>query len=358
MSVEKIYRICGGLCIFCGVLALTVNKFIFAFILLCVGIGVFLTGNRGKSFNESNLYDKRVAAKGKSLEDLYEFLKDTETPLGICWMGKFKGNEAIIFGPTAYKDVITIVEHGDMFVFKNANVMELIEADEDNQWRMEKVLDTSELAVTPKRYTIFSSLKVMTSVLLDDLAQLVERFANNEARQAPKVMDVYEFFRHDNGEDKLLDVNDNCILNVEVQKKPIEIILRDENGEEMAKLCCRNPNYRDPAREDFDIYSDGELFGTIRHDLRAKTEKYIIETVNGTLTAEAFAIIRKTNISFNFEITKDDERKAVVIGSAKLDFGLEGGWLQNNIVCSFDNDYLVLYTLFELFIITSSTYLR
>lgn len=357
MNAEKGYKIVGILAILMGIVSMTIGKFILAFILFVFGIGVFWTSRKG-SYNDKNLYDKKVPANGKSLEELFAFVENTDTPLGNAWMGKFKGRDAIIFGPTAFKDIVSIALEKNTFIIRNTNVVEYLEADEEDKHNLERVLDTSDMAVTPKRYSIFAALKVMSAVMVGDLVPLVEGFAEGTRTNAPESITMFEFFRHNNQDDKLYDMDDNVILDIDSNKVPLRVIVKSEEGEELARVICRNPAFKDATNEIFDIYSDGDVFGSIYQDRKSDKNRYIIETVNGDFVAESFMAVRKANVSANYEISYNGERKAVVFGTANLNFGEEGGWLQNNVICSFDEEYIVLYTVFQLFLMNTSDWLR
>ncbi len=357
MNGEKAYKIFAVLAILVAIMSFTIGKFILAFLLLVIGLAVFFTSGKG-TYNEKNLYDKKVPHQGKSLEELYTFLKDVETPLGEFWMGKFKGVESIILGPSAFKDIIVIQLQKNDFVLKNSNVVDYIEAEGEHELRLEKVLDTSSMEVTPKRYSIFAAFKVMSAVMTDDLAKLIDDFVNGVRTEAPSSLDMFEFYRHNSLEDQLLDMDDNLILDVESDKYPLKVIIKDEEGEEYARVICRNPSFNDATKEIFDIYSDGEVFGTITHDNKSKKNTFIVDTVNGRFEVNSFMAVRKANVSSNFEITKDGVRKAIIIGSAKLNFEGQGGWMQNNVICSFDDEYLVLYIALQLFFMNTSGWLR
>lgn len=356
MGIDKTYKFFGVLAIAAGVISLTVGKWILAFVAMTIGFAVFFTSKKG-SYNETNLYDKKVAKGDKTLSDLFEHLKDVETPLGACWMGKFKGQEAIVYGPSAFKDIVVIIDNGKEFNIKNSNVVAHIEASEEEQWRLEKVIDTTDLAVTPKRFSIFAAYKVMSAVFTDDMAKLIAEYVERD-KAAPALVDMFEFYRHDDKDDNLYDMDDNVILDIESDKFPLKVILKDEEGEELARVVCQNPSFTDATNEIFDIYSDGEVFGTITHDKRTQKNSYTVSTVNGDFKVESFMAVRKANISANYEISLNGVRKAIIMGCANINFGEEGGWMQNNIICSFDDDYLVLYTAVQLFLMNTSHWLR
>ncbi len=357
MNEDRLYRIVGVLSFFIMFIAIGVGKLILAFIAFMFGIGIFFTSRKG-SYNDKNLYDKKVKANDKTLEELFDFLKDIDTPLGKCWAGVYKGMPAIIYGPSSFKDVIVITLVKDEFKFRNVNILDNITAGEEDEWRLTDVADTANMEVTQKAYSVFASLKVMSAVMTGDLADLTADFTEGKRSSAPASLDMFEFYRHNTKDNQLVDANDEAIINTFIKLPPLTVTLTDDDGEELAKLEPQVENYVDATAVDFDIYSDGEKFGTITHLKGTEKNTYLISTVNGDFLAESFMAVRKANVSSNYTISKDGVRKAVVFGSPNINFEGHGGFMQNNVICSFDDDYLVLYTLFELYVISAGQWLR
>ena len=59
----------------------------------------------------------------------------------------------------------------------------------------------------------------------------------------------------------------------------------------------------------------------------------------------------RANISCNYMVEKDGELKAVIGGSPNVLFDTIG-YCQNDLILSYDEDYLVLYAAIEIFIMT------
>lgn len=359
MDIDRLLKIMGVMIGFVGVIFFMSGKFILAAIMLFFVFAVFFTAGKG-TFNEKNLYKKKLKRKGKTLDDVYDFFKDTETMLGFCWRGQHNGNDAVIFGPSTFKDIVAIEVNGDEFLLTNSNVVETLTAGQEDQWRLEQVVDTTDFKVTPKWFSTFGALKVSTAVLLNDFVKELEALTGGIKSHAPSSMNIYNFFRHDTGENILYDENDNFILSSKISQAPMKIRLLDEDGEELAELHSRkeNYNYKDPMSQTFDVYSDGELFCSIKQLKGNKHDTFKISSVNGDFYATSFMAVIKANVSSNYIIEKDGERKAIVFGSVKINFEDAGGWIQPCGICSMDDDYLVLYTLFELFLINASHWLK
>ena len=67
--------------------------------------------------------------------------------------------------------------------------------------------------------------------------------------------------------------------------------------------------------------------------------------------------VRKANLSCNYIITIDGVRKAVIAGNARIVF--EGNNLtENSLICSLDDDFLLLYMGIQEFIMTKNKWLK
>ncbi len=75
-----------------------------------LAVAIWLTTG-GKHYNDRNLYDKIVeGCEDITIEHIYECLSSVDTCLGCPWMGSntFTSGDAIMFGPSPFKDYITI----------------------------------------------------------------------------------------------------------------------------------------------------------------------------------------------------------------------------------------------------------
>ena len=99
----------------------------------------------------------------------------------------------------------------------------------------------------------------------------------------------------------------------------------------------------------YEMFADGEHFGEIRG--KKDINGYIAETDAGTFTVRLFPANLRANVSFNYLVEKDGELKAVIGGSPNILFDTVGR-CQNDLILSYDDDYLVLYAALEIFIMT------
>ena len=93
-----------------GIMGITVGKFILGGIFVGLAVAIWLTTG-GKHYNDRNLYDKIVeGCEDITIEHIYECLSSVNTCLGCPWMGSntFTSGDAIMFGPSPFKDYITI----------------------------------------------------------------------------------------------------------------------------------------------------------------------------------------------------------------------------------------------------------
>lgn len=360
MKSEKAFRTVGIMAIILGVIALTVNQFIMAFVLIVIGIGVIWSAVGTGSFNERNIYHKIIENANISVDELYDLFKDMDTCLGKCFIADYKDEgRSLIWGPSAFEDMIVANSHTGKLELKTSNYTSAVKKDEENEHRFEIVTDMKTLEVDTKSYSWFASYKVMTSVLLDDITNIATKYLAGEEPKVPEELDVFSLFRYSSATNILHDSEDEEILEAYAQRKPVcTVELKSiEDGSELATVVPQNPGAIDITTAVFDIVSDGEKYGTIYHIPTDKIDKYRIETPHGEFEAEAFQAVRKANIGSNYILNKGGERKAVIFGSPRIEFP-EIGYIEIDGICSFDNEYIVLYTAFEMFLMNSRRYLR
>ena len=101
----------------------------------------------------------------------------------------------------------------------------------------------------------------------------------------------------------------------------------------------------------------GEEYGTLYRDSDSGSDSYYIDTNDGRVHVEGFRAVRKANLSCNYIITIDGVRKAVIAGNARIVF--EGNNLtENSLICSLDDDFLLLYMAIQEFIMTKNKWLK
>ena len=101
----------------------------------------------------------------------------------------------------------------------------------------------------------------------------------------------------------------------------------------------------------------GESYGTLRKDMKSSHDEFYMDSPEGEIRVIGFRAVRKANLSCNYRVRINGVDKAVIAANAKLEF--EGhGLVENNIICSYDDDFLVLYIALEDFILTNNRYVR
>ena len=82
-----------------------------------------------------------------------------------------------------------------------------------------------------------------------------------------------------------------------------------------------------------------------------KREGFIADTDAGKVTVTIFPACMRANISCNYMVEMDGELKAVIGGSPNILFE-SAGYCENDLILSYDDDYLVMYAALEIFIMT------
>ena len=67
--------------------------------------------------------------------------------------------------------------------------------------------------------------------------------------------------------------------------------------------------------------------------------------------------MRKGNLSCNYRITRNGETVAIYGANGQIEFS-DGRTVQNNVICSFNDDYLTMYIIFSEFIMTLNKFIK
>ncbi len=347
LDVSKIMMI---LVAFMGVLELSVGKFIMAGIFFILAFAIYRNGGAGK-YADKAMYEKETDAQNLTVEQLYDAFKDMETPIGRCWIGRHKAytGDVLIWGPNGFKDCIVLGIQKNKAYIRCAARMDNITYPESERERFEAIIDTTDFEVTPARYSFFAGYKMMSVVLLDDIIHLVE-LLNSGINKVPAVLDPFNLYHYNSYDGIVFDSEGNSILNADYNTDGAILTLRDAYGSEMARVEATE------EKDSYKLYADGEEFGSIVKE-KSDNDRYVIMTEAGTFTANSFQAVNRAKLSLNYCITKDGETVAYTGCSAKIIFD-DLGKTSNMVVCSLDDDYVVLYAAFQLLILNQYSWLR
>ena len=351
MKQDKAITWVGILAAVCGLLAISVGRFIMGGIILLLSFGIFWNRGGGK-FNDRSVYEK-VITTDLTIAQLYTKLREMDTPLGRAWIAQHKGfdGDSIVFGPNKYKDCIVISRNKKYLDVKHITMVDNIIRDPSDEYRFRDFVDASETAVTPQRYSEFAGLKLVCIMMISRLQEIIESLDRDRSADVPDALDGYSLFYHNSSEGHFRDENGEDILRVENSYNPFTAKIFSEDGEEMASVAARSVNAKGVVSDGagFDFYADGEHFGEIRQDRRVNG--YTADTGAGKFTVSLMPANLRANMSFNYSVKKDGKTVAVIGGTPNLLFD-ETGYCQNDVILSFDDDYLVLYAALEIFIMT------
>ena len=89
--------------------------------------------------------------------------------------------------------------------------------------------------MTPKRYSAFAGDKVMTAVLLEDLAELLKSQMAGTG-EMPESLDMYTLYHYNSTDTTVRDMDENCYARTSVVFEPLSIIIYDMDGNEVAPV--------------------------------------------------------------------------------------------------------------------------
>jgi len=353
MKADRWTTVLGVLTAICGLLAMSTGRWIVGGIILLLSFGIFWNRGGGK-INDRSIYENEVKSE-LEIRDIFERIKDTDTPLGRAWIGEHKGypGESIVFGPTRFKDCVVISKKSGKINIKHITLLDNIIRSEEEEHRFEDLVNTAETTVTPRIYSIFAEFKLASVMMIRHLRELIEKWSAGEDVKAPDQMDVFGFYYHNSGEGWFKNADDEDVLRVECSYTPFVTSVYNADGEEMASVKARQTNARGDVVNSagFDIYADGNPYGEIMPIKEGRTDGFLAKTDAGDFKLSIFPACRRANISCNYTVEKDGELKAVIGGSPRIVFN-DVEERQNDLVLSYDDDYLVLYAVLEIFIMT------
>ena len=341
-----------GLAVLLSLLMFSVGRYIFGGITLLLAFGMYWNRGSGK-FNDRSIYEK-IVKTGLGIDEIYENLKDMDTPFGKPWKAVHKGfeGESIVFGPGKFRDCVVISRGRSYIDIKHITMLENIERSSEDEYRFEGLVNTAEADVTPERYSLFAGFKLASVMLVKQLAEIIEKMAEGRA-SVPESAGFFKFYWHNSSEGWFRDSDRTDVLRVVNSRSPFEAKVFDSDGNEMASVVPRAYNRRGETSDSagYELLANGEHFGEIKRFKDGKKEGFSCVTDDGEFRAVLFPACLRANIACNYMIMKDDELKAVTGGSPNIMFESEG-YTQNDVILSYDDDYLVLYAILEIFILT------
>ena len=356
MKEDKAITAVGVLAVILGLLMMSTGRFIMGGITLLLAFGIFWNRGGGKR-NDRSIYEK-IVKTDMSIAELYEKLRDLDTPLGRPWIAEHKGfsGDSIVFGPCSFKDCV-VISRGKNFVnIKHATRLENIIRKEEDEYRFENLVNPQEAEVTPERYAVFAGFKLASVMLVKHLTELIEELHADRNAKVPETLDFYKFYYHNSVEGYFRDSDGNDVLRVETSLRPFTAKVFDTDGNEMASVVPHAFDSKGYPAESagFELISDGEHFGEIRRFRNSQGEGFEADTDAGVFRMTLFPSCMKAKISCNYTIEHEGKLKAVIGGSPNLLFD-QYGRCRNDLINSYDDDYLVLYAIAEIFILTNNS---
>lgn len=353
MKADRLMTLLVALTALCGLLAMSTGRFIIGGIILMLSFGMYWNKGGG-SINDRSIYENEIKTE-LTVPEIFEKIRDMDTPLGRAWIAQHKGfpGESIVFGPSMFKDVIVISKKGAKLNIKHITLLDNIIRDASEEYRFENLISTDEANVTYENYSKFAGFKLASVMMIKHLRELLEKMGSDEEAEVPGSLDLYNLYYHNSGIGWFRDEEGNDVLRVENTYHPFAAAVYDAYGEEMASVRARKLDARgEPLKsEGFDLYANGEHYAEILPLKEKRKEGFLVRSGDDEFILTLFPACRRANIACNYTITKEDELKAVIGGSARLVFA-DGIPSQNDEILSFDDDYLVLYAMLEIFVIS------
>ena len=354
MKQDRAITAIGLLTAFMGLLMLSVGRFILGGIVMLLAFGIFWTRGGGK-FNDRSIYEK-IIKTDLGIDELYEKIKDIDTPFDKPWIAGHKGYEgdSIVFGPGKFRDCVVIsrVKGGSLSI-KHLTLTENIIRGEEDEYRFSDLINTAEAEVTPERYAVFAGFKLASVMLVKHLMEIVEKLSEDRNAEVPDSLDFFTFYYHNSSDGYLRNSGGDEVLKIEHSYKPFRSAVLDADGNEMASVMPHAFDGKGIVLDTagYEMFANGEHYGEIKRLKEGRQEGFICSTEEGEFRVNIFPSCMRAKVSCNYTVEHEGELKAVIGGSPSLQFDNEG-WCRNDLILSYDDDYLVLYAILEIFILT------
>lgn len=353
MKEDRLITAVGVLGAFLAVLMMSVGKFIMGGITLLIVFALFYNRGSGK-FNKRSIYEK-IVKTDVTIEELFERIRDVDTPLGRAWMAEHRGfpGKSIVFGPGSFKDCVVISRKKNYIDIKHITLLDNIIRGEEDEYRFKDLISASEVEVTPERYSVFAGFKLASVMLINELYELTEALSEDRNAAVPESLGLFRFYYHNSTEGFFKDADGNEILKVDSAYQPFCARVLDADGNEMASVMPHAFNAKGVVNDGagYEMFANGEHYGEMERFKDDSGEGFIARTDDGEFRITIFPACLRANISCNYTIEHDGRHLATIGGSPNILFDTVGR-CQNDVILSYDDDYLVLYAIIEVFIIT------
>ena len=125
----------------------------------------------------------------------------------------------------------------------------------------------------------------------------------------------------------------------------------------LVKCSLRLQDLQKPRRMDLSSICQVKNMELYTETLKAIVIHTLLRRAMDVFMLEGFRAVRKANLSCNYIITIDGVRKAVIAGNARIAFE-EDVLTENSLICSLDDEYLLLYMAIQEMIMTKNKWLK
>lgn len=363
MKQDKFFTIIGWICGICGVMELVIGKMIIGGALIGLGAIMIFVRGTGKS-KQRNLYEKIVKTNGLAIEDVYDKLKTVNTPLGKAWLGEHEGfaGKSIIYGPSEYNDMITISLDNKRpeFNMRHINKLENVRTlDAEDDKRFGHCLNLAETKLTPKAYAEFVSYKIASVDMLDWLSDEITKMTQGSTEKVVKP-GKFKLYQCNSSDRYVRDMKGNCYMRVIGEFRPFRAKVYDADDEgELMRVVPRKCDRKSQAIDSygFDMYYEGEKYATVVRKAIDGRDAFRINTDEEEFKVISFEPVQRANVKSNYHIYRNDELKAIVAGIPSIQFE-DLGQCRQQIIMSYDDDYLVLYASVINFLMTLNNFMK
>lgn len=353
---DTIKKIVIGFLIVSGVFYILAGKFIFGGISLALALAVWMVVG-GNSFNARNIDEKVVTGtSGLTIREIYNNLMNMDTCFGRCWLtthDQFDGS-TVCFGPGILGDYIVIggLKSDDKVFIISSTDLDKLHFPEGEYHRKGQLADKSMLTVNAGNYALFASYKLVSAVMIDDLRIIIENLRDGN-KSIPDELCKFKLFHYDTRDSVVRDFDDNEYGRCSTVYEPLSVVVYDNNGIEKGSIVANGTD----DKGGYLVTLNNKILGTMYTDKKSAHDEYYMHTAIGEVRLVGFRAVRSANLSCNYTMFLDGKHISVMGANARIKFE-DNELVENNILCSFDEEYLYLQLLLTDFILAKNRFIH
>lgn len=306
-------------------------------VILIIGLAVWMMASPNSYNASTDMVQMLAMDHPRKIEEFYEAYKKEKTPLGSCYLAKFRTMKqpALAFGPNSQGDYLYFWLTGDGnlgylgYSFLECMIKEKIT---EPLYPAEEDFGTNTAAYICYHSDIIRMQKGLKKSL-EHFVKTGEVLPVLEAKPS-KVYTFTEDFKLMGQRFELRDEEERLIYRIEGTVPLKQFYIYDAGGAEIFRVEKRLLH----ALPTYDFYERGEEYGRLEKKFVLVKDKFSMQVKEGKLVLQEYA----GSLGHNFFVTLNDRMLGSIMEN--LEFTLENVVFDNSVVICYEEQYLSLLT--------------